>query len=178
MDRILPPWSAVSPPAKRSSRSDRQHATREAVKRTTSVAEAQEAARSLDARVERPPRATGDRDPLTGELRKRDILPLLVLHFMSEGPSYGNALIERIDAVTAGVLHVNPNTMYPLLRQLESRGLVQGEWEHPERRSRRYYSLTSDGRKEYRRLVKDVRPFLDSISRATDEIVREVYGDA
>jgi PadR family transcriptional regulator, regulatory protein PadR len=168
----------VSPPAKRSAaRSDRQHATREAVKRTTTVAEAQEAARSLDTRVERRPRAAGDRDPLTGELRKRDILPLLVLHFMSEGPSYGNALIERIDAVTAGVLHVNPNTMYPLLRQLESRGLVSGEWEHPERRSRRYYSLTSDGRREYRRLVKEVRPFLDRVARATDEIVQEVYGD-
>ena len=167
----------MSPPAKRSVRSDRQQATREAVKRTTTVAEAREAAHSLDARAERPPRAGGDRDPLTGELRKRDILPLLVLHFMSEGPSYGNALIERIDAVTAGVLHVNPNTMYPLLRQLESRGLVSGEWEHPERRSRRYYSLTAAGRKEYRRLVKDVRPFLDSISRATQEIVREVYGE-
>ena len=167
----------MSPPAKRSARSDRQHATREAVKRTTTVTEAREAARSLDARVERPPRAAGDRDPLTRELRKRDILPLLVLHFMSEGPSYGNALIERIDAVTAGVLHVNPNTMYPLLRQLESRGLVSGEWEHPERRSRRYYSLTAAGRKEYRRLVKEVRPFLDSIAQATHEIVREVYGD-
>ena len=167
----------MSPPAKRSSRSDRQHATREAVKRTTSVTEARAAARSLDVRVERPPRAPGDRDPLTGELRKRDVLPLLVLHFMSDGPSYGNALIERIDAVTSGVLHVNPNTMYPLLRQLESRGLLEGQWEHPERRSRRYYSLTAAGRKEYRRLVKDVRPFLDAMARATDEIVREVYGE-
>jgi DNA-binding PadR family transcriptional regulator len=165
----------VSPPAKRTAR---QRATREAVKRTSRVADAREAARSLDTRAdERPARAAGDRDPFTGELRKREILPLLVLHFMSDGPSYGNALIERIDAVTAGVLHVNPNTMYPLLRQLEARGLVQGEWEHPERRSRRYYSLTAEGRREYRRLVKDVRPFLDSIARSIDEIVAEVYGD-
>ena len=165
----------MSPPAKRTAR---HRATREAVARTSRVADAREAARSLDTRAEeRPPRAPGDRDPFTGELRKREILPLLVLHFMSEGPSYGNALIERIDAVTAGVLHVNPNTMYPLLRQLEARGLVEGRWEHPERRSRRYYSLTAEGRKEYRRLVKDVRPFLDRMSQATDEIVREVYGD-
>jgi DNA-binding PadR family transcriptional regulator len=163
----------MSPPAKRTAR---QRATREAVARTTEVADPREAARSLDTRAERPARAAGDRDPLTGELRKRDILPLLVMHFMSEGPSYGNALIERIDAVTAGVLHVNPNTMYPLLRQLEARGLVEGEWEHPERRSRRYYSLTSEGRAEYRRLVKDVRPFLDQIARSIDEIVNEVYG--
>jgi PadR family transcriptional regulator len=169
----------MSPPAKRSARTARRSATREAVKRTSQVADVREAARSIDTArgAERPARAQGDRDPFTGELRKREILPLLVLHFMSDGPSYGNALIERIDAVTAGVLHVNPNTMYPLLRQLEARGLVEGQWEHPERRSRRYYSLTSQGRKEYRRLVKEVRPFLDSIARSIEEIVAEVYGE-
>jgi DNA-binding PadR family transcriptional regulator len=115
-------------------------------------------------------------DPLTGELRRRAILPLLVLHLISETPSYGNKLMERIGAMTAGVLSVNPNTMYPLLRQLESRGLIEGQWEHPERRSRRYYSLTAEGREEYESLRKDARPFLDSVKSSIDEIVREVYG--
>jgi PadR family transcriptional regulator len=115
-------------------------------------------------------------DPLTGELRRRGILPLLVLHLINEGPSYGNQLIERIGGMTAGVLSVNPNTMYPLLRQLESGGFIEGQWEHPERRSRRYYSLTAEGRTEYARLVEEVRPFLDSVKTSIDEIVREVYG--
>jgi PadR family transcriptional regulator len=115
-------------------------------------------------------------DPFTGELRRRAILPLLVLHLIDQGPSYGNQLMERIGAMTAGVLSVNPNTMYPLLRQLEGRGLIQGEWEHPERRSRRYYALTEEGRAEYRRLVEEVRPFLDAVKGSIDEIVLEVYG--
>jgi PadR family transcriptional regulator, regulatory protein PadR len=115
-------------------------------------------------------------DPLTGELRRRAVLPLLVLHLINEGPSYGNQLIERIGGMTAGVLSVNPNTMYPLLRQLESRGFIEGQWEHPERRSRRYYSLTAEGRSEYARLVEEVRPFLDSVKSSIDEIVHEVYG--
>jgi DNA-binding PadR family transcriptional regulator len=115
-------------------------------------------------------------DPFTGELRRRAILPLLVLHLIAETPSYGNQLMERIGAMTAGVLSVNPNTMYPLLRQLEGRGLIEGQWEHPERRSRRYYSLTDEGRSEYARLVEDVRPFLDAVKESIDEIVQEVYG--
>ena len=115
-------------------------------------------------------------DPFAGQLRRRQILPLLVLHLINEGPSYGNKLMERIGSMTAGVLSVNPNTMYPLLRQLEGRGLIQGEWEHPERRSRRYYVLTEEGQAEYERLVKDVRPFLDSVKSSIDEIVRVVYG--
>ena len=121
----------------------------------------------------KPPRGT---DPFTGELRRREVLPLLVLHLISEGPSYGNQLMERIAGMTEGVLSVNPNTMYPLLRRLEEQGLIEGQWEHPERRTRRFYSLTKAGRKEHRRLLEEVRPFLDSVGRSIEEIVREVYG--
>ncbi len=127
-------------------------------------------AQAGDAPARRP------QDPFTGGLRRREVLPLLVLHLIAKGPSYGNQLMERIGEMTAGVLSVNPNTMYPLLRQLEERGLIQGEWEHPERRTRRYYSLTDDGRADYERLVGEVRPFLDSMKSSIDEIVREVYG--
>jgi DNA-binding PadR family transcriptional regulator len=155
----------------------RREATREAVQQATKVAEAREAARQIGGRGGEPAARvrSGDRDPFTGELRKREILPLLVLHFTRQGPSYGNQLMERISAVTEGVLSVNPNTMYPLLRQLEERGLVEGSWEHPERRSRRYYSLTEQGEHEYGRLVDEVRPFLDSISSSIEKIVHEVY---
>jgi DNA-binding PadR family transcriptional regulator len=120
-------------------------------------------------------RPAGPAEPFSGGLR-REVLPLLVLHYISGQPSYGNQLMERISEVTAGVLSVNPNTMYPLLRQLEARGLIKGEWEHPERRSRRYYAITDAGREEYERLRVDVRPFLESLSRSIDEIVGEVFG--
>ncbi len=152
-------------------RKSRRDAARRAVAEATSLEEARGAA-------ELPRARSGGRaaDPLTGELRRRDVLPLLVLHYIAAGPSYGNQLMERISGMTEGVLSVNPNTMYPLLRQLEERGLIEGRWEHPERRSRRYYSLTAQGRKEFRRLREDVRPFLESTARSIDEIVREVYG--
>jgi DNA-binding PadR family transcriptional regulator len=144
--------------------------TRRAVAETTKLADAQAAVSEPARKRQRPA------DPFTGELRRRDVLPLLVMHLMASGPSYGNQLMDRISELTAGVLSVNPNTMYPLLRHLESDGLIEGRWEHPERRSRRYYSLTPAGRREYRRLRKEVRPFLDSVGRSIDEIVGEVYG--
>jgi PadR family transcriptional regulator, regulatory protein PadR len=144
------------------------------VAETTRLADARAAVREP---VREPVRRRqGPGDPFSGELRRREVLPLLVMHLMSGGPSYGNQLMDRISELTEGVLSVNPNTMYPLLRQLESRGLIEGRWEHPERRSRRYYSLTAEGKKEHRRLRKDVRPFLESVGRSIDEIVREVYG--
>jgi PadR family transcriptional regulator, regulatory protein PadR len=146
-------------------------------KRERSREAASEAVAQAAALPEAAPRAPGRaQDPFTGGLRRREVLPLLVLHFISAGPSYGNQLMERIAEMTAGVLSVNPNTMYPLLRQLESRGLIEGMWEHPERRSRRYYSITKAGAKEYERLVDEVRPFLDSARSSIEAIVHEVYG--
>jgi PadR family transcriptional regulator, regulatory protein PadR len=116
-------------------------------------------------------------DPISGELRRRDVLPLLVLHYINEGPAYGNQLMERIASLTEGVLQVNPNTMYPLLRDLEGRGLIEGSWEHPDRRSRRYYAITDAGRGEYEELLEDVLPFLGALARSLDGIFGEIYGD-
>jgi PadR family transcriptional regulator len=122
-------------------------------------------------------RARRGSDPITGELRRRDVLPLLVLHYISEGPCYGNQLMERIASLTEGVLHVNPNTMYPLLRDLEARGLIEGSWEHPDRRSRRYYAITDAGAAEYEDLLGQVLPFLGALARSLDGIFGEVYGE-
>ena len=65
-------------------------------------------------------------DVFGGEIRRRDIFPLLVLHLIAREPQYGNRLIEEIERITEGVISVNPNTIYPLLRQLEARGDDQG----------------------------------------------------
>jgi PadR family transcriptional regulator, regulatory protein PadR len=145
----------------------RKDATQEAVRRASQIADPRGVAREAGRRA-------GPADPFSGGLR-REVLPLLVLHYIHGQPSYGNQLMERISQVTAGVLSVNPNTMYPLLRTLESRGLIEGKWEHPERRSRRYYSITDAGREEYERMRVEVRPFLASLSRSIEEIVAEVF---
>jgi PadR family transcriptional regulator, regulatory protein PadR len=115
-------------------------------------------------------------DVFGGEIRRRDVFPLLVLHLVAQEPTYGNHLIEGIEEMTEGVISVNPNTMYPLLRKLETEGWVEGRWEQPDRRTRRYYSITPAGRREYKRLLREVEPFLDSVIRSVTLIKREVYG--
>jgi PadR family transcriptional regulator PadR len=115
-------------------------------------------------------------DVFGGEIRRRDVFPLLVLHLIAREPAYGNRLIEEIEEITEGVISVNPNTIYPLLRELEERDLIEGQWEHPDRRTRRFYSITAAGRREYRRLVAELEPFLDSVIRSVSLIKREIYG--
>jgi PadR family transcriptional regulator, regulatory protein PadR len=117
-------------------------------------------------------------DAFGGDIRRRDVFPLLVLHLLSREPAYGNRLIDEIEGITRGAISVNPNTMYPLLREMEGRGLVDASWEHPDRRTRRYYSITPAGRREYRRLRTEVEPFLDSVIRSVSLIKSEVYGES
>jgi PadR family transcriptional regulator len=118
-------------------------------------------------------------DVFGGELRRRDVFSLLILHLIDRsesGTSYGNQLIEQIESLTLGVVSLNPNTMYPLLRELETRGLVKGEWEHPEKRSRRLYRVTKSGKAEYERLREALEPFLDSIIESVSLIKKAIYG--
>jgi PadR family transcriptional regulator, regulatory protein PadR len=116
-------------------------------------------------------------DVFGGELRRRDVFPLLVLHLIAREPAYGNRLIEEIEEMTEGVISANPNTIYPLLRDLESQGMIEGSWEHPDKRTRRYYAITPAGRREYRRLRSELEPFLDSVVRSVTLIKRAVYDD-
>ena len=116
----------------------------------------------------------GTADPVAGELRRAGIVPLLVLHLLSAGPSYGNALIEGISVCSGGLIDVNPNTMYPLLRSLEEQGLVTGEWEHPERRSRRFYAITAEGEKERARLASAVTPRLAEVAGSLERLRSEL----
>jgi len=140
------------------------------------VARAARAARErASAESPRPARRGRSSDVFGGEIRRRDLFPLLVLHLIGREPAYGNRLIEEIERITEGVISVNPNTIYPLLRDLEARKLIAGEWEHPDRRTRRYYKITAAGRREHRRLLAEMEPFLDSVIRSVTLIKREIY---
>ena len=142
--------------------------TRQAVAGAVSLEGAREAAGGREAE------GPGSGDPLVSGLRRAGLLPLLVLHLLNEGPSYGNQLMERVAALTGGLLSVNPNTMYPLLRRLEANGCVAGEWEHPERRSRRFYRLTPAGEQERARLLRDLQPRLTAMADGLATLRREL----
>lgn len=57
-------------------------------------------------------------------------------------PGYGYALLEHL--ADAG-LDVDGNTLYPLLRRLETQGLLTSEWNTDESRPRKFYTLTGRG---------------------------------
>jgi len=121
-----------------------------------------------------PSGGAGSSDPLVAGLRRAGLLRLLVLRLCGQEPRYGNQLMERIGDLSGGLLTINPHTMYPLLRQLEGDGLIAGDWEHPERRSRRFYRLTPAGEAERDRLAQEIGPRLDAAATAIAAIRSEL----
>lgn len=156
-----------------SSSVDRRREARRAAREATREAVLPEEA----AGAGRPARTGGGQEPLGGALRRAGLVRLLVLQLLDgDEPAYGNRLIDRIRELSGGLVAVNPNTMYPLLRALEEEGLAVGEWEHPVRRSRRFYRLTDAGALERERLRGEVVPTLDEVADAVAALRRELVG--
>jgi len=74
--------------------------------------------------------------------------PVAVLRLLSDGPMYGYELVDALAQRTEGVLDMGQSTLYPLLYNLESQGLVKPQWQAgPSGRDRKYYALTAKGKK-------------------------------
>ena len=89
-------------------------------------------------------------DNLILELR-RGVIVLAVLNQLSE-EQYGYSLIKRL---SENGLEIDQGTLYPLLRRLESQGLLQSVWRIESDRPRRYYVLSDEGRSLLPRLRKE-----------------------
>ena len=79
----------------------------------------------------------------------KGVAPVVVLEILSRGKMYGYELSEALEQRSKGILTLGRGTLYPLLYNVEAKGLVAAEWEDNEsKRKRRYYSITGKGKAE------------------------------
>lgn len=77
----------------------------------------------------------------------KGVAPVVVLEILSAGQMYGYELSEAIEKRSGNILSLGKGTLYPLLYNLEAKGLVTAEVQQAEnKRKRRYYSITSKGK--------------------------------
>ena len=103
---------------------------------------------------------------LAPELR-RGVLVLAVLSQL-RGEQYGYSLKQRLDAHG---LEINEGTLYPLLRRLESQGLLRSDWRVVEgARPRRYYWLSETGLALLQRLAQDWQELVSAMARLLEGV--------
>src|SRR5512136_1509686 len=73
----------------------------------------------------------------------------LILGILSEGESYGYAIIKRVADLSGGELQWTDGMLYPVLHRLERHGFVKAVWGKSDSgRQRKYYRLTGGGKEE------------------------------
>jgi len=99
------------------------------------------------------------------ELR-RGCLTLAVLAQLRQ-EHYGYTL--RKDLAERG-LEIDESTLYPLLRRLESQGLLVSQWREEEKRNKRFYRLSAEGEQILVRLLSEWNVINASISRILEPL--------
>jgi DNA-binding PadR family transcriptional regulator len=71
----------------------------------------------------------------------------LVLAILSEGESYGYAILKRVRELSGGEIEWTDGMLYPLLHRLQRLGYLSATWQtSDEGRRRKYYAITDEGR--------------------------------
>jgi PadR family transcriptional regulator PadR len=82
----------------------------------------------------------------------KGVAPLAVLEILSRGSAYGYELSETLAKRSGNILTLGRGTLYPLLYNLEAKGVVESDVRVAESgRQRRYYTITNKGKKQLAR---------------------------
>jgi len=99
-------------------------------------------------------------DSLRLELRRGCVVMAVLAQLRSE--HYGYTLKKEL---TDRGMDIDEGTLYPLLRRLESQGLLQSEWREEDKRNKRFYKLSPTGRQILKQLVAEWQHINQSIDR-------------
>jgi len=100
---------------------------------------------------------------LRSELRRGSLILAVLGQLRTE--QYGYTLRK---ALAEHGMEIDEGTLYPLLRRLETQGLLKSEWREEDKRNKRFYMLSEDGKQILEQLIAEWKTLDSSLS----EIVR------
>jgi transcriptional regulator len=101
----------------------------------------------------------------------RGTLDVMILKSLSWGPLHGYAISRWISATTEDAFAIQEGALYPALRRLEERGLLESRWAETDTgREARFYRLTAAGRERLRSEVREWTSYVEAMSRVLQSI--------
>jgi len=94
---------------------------------------------------------------------QRGYLKLLTLFALTKGPLHGYKIMKYITEWTFGMVKPTAGGLYPTLRDLENKGLIEGGWMPEERK--KVYRITEKGREVFKEAVERHFELASSIRR-------------
>jgi PadR family transcriptional regulator, regulatory protein PadR len=99
------------------------------------------------------------------ELRRGCLVLAVLAQLRAE--HYGYTLRK---ALAEDGLEIEESTLYPLLRRLETQGLLVSEWREEDKRNKRFYRLSKDGKVVLKQLLEEWRGMGESLDRIIKEV--------
>jgi PadR family transcriptional regulator PadR len=84
------------------------------------------------------------------ELRRGSLILAVLARLRTE--QYGYTLRK---ALAEHGMEVDEGTLYPLLRRLEMQGLLSSEWREEDKRNKRFYVLSAEGKQMLKQLLAE-----------------------
>ena len=94
------------------------------------------------------------------ELRRGSLILAVLGALRSE--QYGYTLRKMLEE---NGMPVDEGTLYPLLRRLESQGLLESQWREEDKRKKRFYHLTPAGTEIFARLMTEWHQIGEAVAR-------------
>jgi PadR family transcriptional regulator PadR len=94
------------------------------------------------------------------ELRRGSLIIAVLAQLREE--HYGYALRK---ALADQGMEIEESTLYPLLRRLETQGLLESEWREEDKRNKRFYRLSKDGGRILKLLLEEWNGLNSSLKR-------------
>jgi PadR family transcriptional regulator PadR len=94
------------------------------------------------------------------ELRRGSLIIAVLAQLREE--HYGYALRK---ALGDQGMEIEESTLYPLLRRLETQGLLESEWREEDKRNKRFYRLSKDGARILKQLLEEWNGLNSSLKR-------------
>jgi PadR family transcriptional regulator PadR len=101
------------------------------------------------------------------ELRRGCLVLAVLAQLQTE--HYGYTLRK---ALLLRGLEIDEGTLYPLLRRLETQGLLVSEWREEEKRNKRFYRVSPEGEAILARLLEEWRSINSSLDRMLNHLER------
>ncbi len=96
-------------------------------------------------------------------------LDILILKTLGWGPSHGYAISRWIQQQTGDELHIEEGALYPALRRLEEKGLLDAAWQTTATgREAKVYTLTAAGRRQLKAEVTAWSRYVSAMTRALE----------
>lgn len=90
---------------------------------------------------------------------------MLLLKLLSEGDKYGYEMIETLRARSQNIFELKAGTLYPLLHGMEEKKLLTSYEKEGAGKTRKYYSITKEGRDALRSKEKEWKEYSEAVCR-------------